>query len=190
MSFVLPTIPFFSSTTSPITGSVNGSAAITSGGLGRLFADISADTPAGGAATTTSLGTATALAAPAATTFLDVTASTASLENGGFVAWPVASAQAYADLSIFVEEFSATGAFIRSVSGQPTVVLDVGTSFAGVYLRINESRTRIAAIHMPVVGGRGYRIWLDSLQFVNAVGTAHAASNFTYDFGPLFFLFS
>jgi hypothetical protein len=190
MPFVLPTIPFFSSTTSPLTGSVNGSSALTAGGLGRLSADISADTPAGGAATTTSLGTATAFAASAGTTFLDVTASTASLENGGFVVWPVASAQAYADLSIFVQEFSPTGAFIRSVSGQPTVVLDVGTSFGGVYLRINESRTRIASIHMPVVGGRRYRIWLDSFQFVNAVGTAHASSNFVYDFGPLFFVFT
>ena len=190
MPFVLPTIPFFSSTTSPLTGSVNGSAAFTAGGLGRLFADISADTPAGGAATTTSLGTAAVFAAPAGTTFLDVTASTASLENGGFVAWPVASAQAYADLSIFVQEFSPTGAFIRGVSGQATVVLDVSTFFAGVHLRINETRTRIASIHMPVVSGRLYRIWLDSLQFVNVVGTAHAASNFTYDFGALFFNFS
>jgi hypothetical protein len=190
MPFVLPTVPFFSSTTDPLTGSVNGSSAVTAGGLGRLFTNISADTPAGGAGTTTSLGTATALAAPVGTTFLDVTASTASLENGGFVVWPVGSAQAYADLRILVQEFSPTGAFIRSVTGQPTVVLDVGTFFGGVYLRINESRTRIASIHMPVVGSRRYRIWLDSFQFVNAVGTAHAASNFTYDFGPLFFMFS
>jgi hypothetical protein len=93
-------------------------------------------------------------------------------------------------LSIFVQEFSPTGAFIRNVSGPPTVVLDVSTFFAGVHLRIDERRTRIASIHMPVVGGRRYRIWLDSLQFVNVVGTAHAASNFTYDFGPLFFTFT
>src|SRR5512144_745473 len=131
MPFVLPTIPFFSATTSPVTGVIFRQAAFTSGGLGRLDASIAGDTPAGGASTTTSLGTSIGAAPPNAT-FLDVTASTASLENGGVLVAPVGQAQAYADLSIFVEEFSSTGAFIRSVSGPATVVLDVNVFFAGV----------------------------------------------------------
>lgn len=166
-----------------------GSSAFASGGMGRISADIFADTPSGGAGTTTSLG-ATVGAAPPGAQFLDVTATTASFENGGVVAWPVSSAQAYADLSIFVEEFSPAGSFIRSAWGPSTVVLDARADFAGIYLRIDERRTRIASVHMAVTPGRIYRVWLDSLQFVNVVGTAHASSNFTYDFGPLFFVFS
>jgi hypothetical protein len=122
-----------------------------------------------------------------------VTASTASLENSAVLVPPLSGgiAQAYADLSIFVEEFSPTGAFIAGVSGPATVVLDASVfGIGGINIRIDERRTRIASIHMPVVGGRIYRIWLDSFQFVNAVGPAHAASNFAYSFGPLFFVFS
>jgi hypothetical protein len=189
MPFVLPTIPFFASSTS-LNGIVLGSSAITSGGMGRLFANIAADTPGGSANTTTSLGVAAAMTAPPGTRFLDVTASTASLENGGVVAAPISFADAYADLSIFIEEFNASGTFLRAVTGPATVILDVHAVFAGISLRIDERRTRIASIHMPAFPGRRYRIWLDSNQSVAAGATAHAASNFTYDFGPLFFVFS
>jgi len=129
-------------------------------------------------------------AAPSSASFLDVTASTTSFENGGVLVAPFGSAQAFADLSILVQEFSPTGVFIRNIPGPSTVVLDARADLFGVNLRVDEIHTRIASIHMPVVGGRIYRIWLDSFQFVNAVNTAHAASNFTYDFGPLFFVFT
>jgi hypothetical protein len=191
MPFVLPTIPFFSSTTS-LNGIVYSSAAFTAGGLGRIAASIAADQPSGGAATTTALG-ATIGAAPPGSVFLDVTATTASLENGLAIATPMlppASAQAYADLSVLVQEFSPTGAFIKNIPGPSTPVYDVSAFFFGVNVRIDERRTRIASIHTPVVGGRVYRVWLDSFQFANANFAAHAASNFTYDFGPLFFVFS
>jgi hypothetical protein len=104
--------------------------------------------------------------------------------------FPPASAQAYADLSILVQEFSPAGAFIRNIPGPAAVVYDVSVFFLGVNIRANEMRTRFASTHTPVVPGRIYRIWLDSFQFVNANFTAHAASNFTYDFGPLFFVFT
>jgi hypothetical protein len=190
MPFVLPTTPFFSSTTS-LNGIVYSSAAFTSGGLGRIAASIAADPPSGGAATSTSLG-ATIGAAPPGTTALTVRATTASLENGLAIATPMfppASAQAYADLRILVQEFSPTFAFIRNVAGPLTVVYDASEFFFGVNIRVDEIRTRIASTLTPIVAGNIYRIWLDSFQFVNANFAAHAASNFVYDFGPLFFAF-
>ena len=48
MPFILPTIPFFSSTTD-LNGVVLGSSALTGGGLGQIAASIAADTPAGSA---------------------------------------------------------------------------------------------------------------------------------------------
>jgi hypothetical protein len=107
------------------------------------------------------------------------------------VAAAFGTAQASATLSIFVEEFSPAGAFIRNVRGPATVVFDAAAFFIGVHLRLNERNTRSASILMPVVSGRFYRAWLDSLQFVSSVGgpVAEAVSNFTYDFGPLFFTF-
>jgi hypothetical protein len=191
MPFMLPTTPFFSSTTS-LNGIVYSSSAFTSGGLGRIAASIAADPPSGGAATTTALG-GTIGTAPPGSVFLDVTAATASLENGLAIATPMfppASAQAYADLSILVQEFSPTGAFVKNVWGPATVVYDVSVFFFGVNIRADERRTRTASIHTPVVGGFIYRVWLASFQFVNANFAAHAASNFTYDFGPLFFVFT
>jgi hypothetical protein len=50
------------------------------------------------------------------------------------------------------------------------------------------------SIHMPVLGSRLYVVWLLSRQFVNAASIsppgASALSDFTYDFGPLFFVFA
>jgi len=103
--------------------------------------------------------------------------------------FPPASAQAYADLRILVQEFSPTFAFIKNVVGPLTVVYDASEFFFGVNIRVDEIRTRIASTLTPIVAGNIYRIWLDSFQFVNANFAAHAASNFVYDFGPLFFAF-
>jgi hypothetical protein len=189
MPFVLPTIPFTVGTTFPLTGFIARQAAFTAGGLARLDASIAGLTPAGGAATTTSLG-AVIGAAPARTRLLVVNAATTSAENG-LVEAAIGTAQASAQLSIFVEEFSAAGAFIRGVPGPPTVVFDAAAFFIGFHIRVGETQARTAAMLMPIVPGNIYRIWLDSLQFVNTVGApiAGAVSNFTYDFGPMFFAF-
>jgi hypothetical protein len=127
--------------------------------------------------------------APTNATLLTVTANTTSFENGLALA-SGGTAQASAHLSIFVQEFSPTGAFVRNVVGPSTVVFDASAFFFGFHIRVDETNARTASILMPVVGNGRYRIWVDSLQFVNVAGAAHAASNFVYDFGPLFFVFS
>jgi hypothetical protein len=188
MPFISPTIPFRTSSTFAA-GVIARQAAIVSGGLSRLDASIASYIPIGGASTLTSLG-ATLGAAPAGISSLFVSVNTTSFENG-MVAAGFGTAQASATLSIFVQEFSSTGAFIRNVRGPLTTVFDVSAFFAGAHFRLNERNTRSASILMPAVTGRIYRAWLDSLQFVSSNGgpVAEAVSNFTYDFGSLFFAF-
>jgi hypothetical protein len=114
-------------------------------------------------------------------------------ENGLAIATPMfppASTRAYADLRILVQEFSSTFSFIKNVVGPQTVVYDASFTFIGVDIRSDDKRTRVASIHTPVVAGNIYRIWLDSFQVANASFAAHAASNFVYDFGPVFFVFT
>jgi hypothetical protein len=172
-----------------VTGVIARQAAFTSGGLGRLDASIASFIPVGGASTLTSLG-ATLGAAPVETRSLFVSVNTTTFENG-MIAAGFGTAQASATLSIFVEEFTPTGAFIRNVRGPLTVVFDVAAYFSGAHFRLNERNTRSASILMPVVVGRIYRAWVDSLQFVSSNGlpVAEAVSNFTYDFGSIFFAF-
>jgi hypothetical protein len=189
--FPLPTIPFLSFPSSGF-ASVQNQTATTSGGMGRLRAYCEALQPGGTAGATTALGTSSLFVAPPETTFLDVFADTSSLESGSAVIAPLtfSNADAYADLSIFVQEFSPTGAFVRGVSGPATVVYDAHAAFPGVPdIRSRERHTRSALIHMPVVAGFSYRIWLVSFQYANTWANAFASSSFTYDFGPLFCAF-
>ncbi|HSL45603.1 MAG TPA: hypothetical protein VK897_19365 [Anaerolineales bacterium] len=187
MPFILPTIPFTTSSTF-VTGIISRQAA-TSAGSARLDASISSFIPGGGASTLTSLG-ANLGAAPDQTQLLFVSVNTRTFETG-MAAAGIGTAQASATLLIFVEEFSPAGAFIRSVPGPPTVVYNAAAHFIGVDLRVNESNTRSASVSVPVVAGRIYVAWVDSIQSVLTGGSpvAEAVSNFTYDFGPMFFTF-
>jgi hypothetical protein len=122
--------------------------------------------------------------------FLDVTAEVASIENAAAVAWPISHAESSAHLSILVQEFAPTGEFVRMRRGQETVVFGASISFAGVHIHADERRTHFASIHMPVTPGQEYRVGLDSNQYVAAYNSAYGRSDFTYDFGPLFFVFT
>lgn len=188
--FPLPTIPFVTSSVSLVANVLNQSAT-TGGGMGRLRAYCDAFQPGGTAVSSIGLGTATAFVAPRGSTFLDVVADTSSLESGSaFVApFTFSSADAYADLSILVQEFSSTGAFLKRALGPLTVVYDAHVNFVGVDIRSRERHTRSAFIHTPVVAGNRYRIWLLSFQYANVWANAWASSSFTYDFGPLFCAF-
>lgn len=197
MPFILPTTPFtFSRPFFP--GRVQRQAAFTSAGMGRLDASLVANEPFGQATTTTGLGGSVG-AAPGGSLFLDVSATVASIENALVAVlaptMPPGIAESRATLEIFVQEFTAAGSFLRSVPGPRTVVFEDSRIFIpGVHLHVDERRTPSSSIHMPVVGGRRYVVWLLSRQFVNAISVspagASALSDFTYDFGPLFFVFS
>lgn len=188
MPFILPTIPFTTGSTF-VTGVIFRQSTAAFGRTARLDASIASFIPVGGASTFTSLG-ADLGTAPAEAQILIVTADTVTFETGMASAF-IGTAQASATLSIFVQEFAATGTFIRTVTGPPTVVFDAAAYGIGVNLRINETNNRAAFFTMPVVRGRFYRAFLSSLQFVSSAGgpVAEAVSNFTYDFGPLFFTF-
>jgi hypothetical protein len=56
--------------------------------------------------------------------------------------------EAQVTLEIVVQEFSASGAFIRNIVGPPTTVLDESQFIIpGVRLRVNERFRRVASIH-------------------------------------------
>jgi hypothetical protein len=189
----LPTLPF---TTSSITGvaNVTGQTATTSGGMGRLSCVCDTFQPGVSAYATTALGTSTAFVAPPRATTLSVSVITSSLESGWAIVAPFtpSGAEAYAQLDVFVREFTlnpATGTLTSTgpgVGGPATVVFDVGVFVVGVHIRSRERRTRSAAIAMSVVPGRFYQLWLRSFQYARGWGNFSAGSGaFTYDFGPL-----
>lgn len=129
-------------------------------------------------------------AAPSSATYLDVTAETTTIENAAVVGWPISHAESSAHLSVLVQEFAPTGEFVSMRRGPETVVFTASIPFAGVHIHADERHTQVAAIHMPVTPGQEYRVGLDSIQYVAAYNSAYARSDFTYDFGPLFFVFS
>jgi hypothetical protein len=190
MPSVLPSTAYFYISTIGGGGSL-GSAAYAAAGKGRIARTIDVlSPPFGSAYARTALRGGSVGVAPAGVTFLDVTADTASIENAAAVGWPISHAESFASLSIFVEQFAPTGEFISMRRGPETVVFDANIPFAGVHIRADERHTRVAAFHMPVTPGQEYRVGLDSIQYVAAYNSAYARSDFTYDFGPLFFVFS
>ncbi len=171
---------------------------IGSGALGRgptaandrLDASLLATNPLGSVGTVASLGFDAGFAPPRATS-LRVTASAGSLETA-LVFAAGAYASGFAGLRIVVGEFSATGAFIRGVAGPMTTVFDFRAVAFGLAAPFGERRLRSAAMVFPVVSGRFYRAWVDSVQaaFAQAfTGPASAVSNFMYDLDPVFFEF-
>ena len=190
MPSVLPSTAYFYLLTTGGGGSL-GSAAYTAAGKGRIARTIDAlSPPFGSAYARTALRGGSVGVAPPTATFLDVTAETVSIENAAAVAWPISHAESSAYLSILVQEFAPTGEFIRMQRGPETVVFNANVPFAGVHIHADERHTPVAAIHMPVTPGQEYRVGLDSNQYVAAYNSAYARSDFTYDFGPLFFVFS
>jgi hypothetical protein len=189
MPFALPTIPFTPAPALFGTGFVARRSA-TVGALARLDASIAAVVPAGRCATLTSLGF-NAGTAPARSTSLSVFASATSFENG-LVFAAVGHAASFSGIQVFVEEFSSGGGFLRGVPGPMTVVFDASATVIGLSARFRETRTRSASFVFPAVPGRFYRVWVDSVQTVVAGGApaVSAVSNFTFDFTPVFFVFS
>ena len=187
MPFAQPTIPFVP--TPERFGSIvivrNPTAAAS-----RLDASIGAMPPLGRCATLAALGF-NAGVAPARARALTVTATADSFENGHVAAF-TAYAASFAGLRIFVEEFSPAGAFLRAVAGPMTVVYDGRATVFGYDVRSMERRTRTASFVLPVVAGRFYRAWIDSVQsvFVQGItGPSAAVSNFAYTLRPVFFEF-
>jgi hypothetical protein len=193
MPFMTPTIARTFQATS-LAGAVFRQSATSSLGSGRIDTSIGS-LYAGGAVSATSLGGIIGVAPPGVTRLI-VIASTRSFESaevyafGGF-------AESKANLQLQLEEFSTAagptgapaGKFVFLAQGAPTTVFDASVAPIGINMRIGESNRRDAFIFARVVPGRTYRVWLRSFQLVQAVGVASAASNFTYDFAPLFFSF-
>jgi hypothetical protein len=188
---VLPTIPFLGKTTSPLTGTVISQAAVPLASKGRITASLAAHAPSGGANTVTGLG-ADIGKPPAGSHHLRVDATTLSLENAMVAVGPFSpsSARANAQLSILVQLFSESGSFLKNTWGPPENVYNYSVSFFGWDTRTDETHIHTASIDMQL-GGQGglYRIWLMSTQFVNVSFFGDAVSNFTYDFGPLSYMF-
>lgn len=101
-----------------------------------------------------------------------------------------AYASGFARLRIVVEEFLPSGAFARVVVGPMTTVFDFRAVAFGLAFPFQERRIRPVAIVFPIVAGRFYRAWVDSVQaaFAQALtGPATAVSNFSYGLDPVFF---
>ena len=157
---------------------------------GQLDASIGAALPFGNVATLASLGF-DAGTAPARAAMLTVAVRAGSVESPQASAVGGASS-AFAGLRIFVEEFDASGRFLRGVSGPTTIAFDFRATVIGFAARLNERRVYTATFVLPIVGGRFYRVWADSLQavFVQGItGAAFAISIITYTLDPVFFAF-
>jgi hypothetical protein len=172
-----------------------GSAAMTSQsvrnspGVATLQCSIFAAVLPGVGSSLTSLGANAGFAPPSAS-LLSITMSATVDENADAVTFG-GQAGSSASVRIFLEEFSAAGAFLDGVAGTPTIVYEDHESWLGSNVRFDElHNVRLSSV-FPVVAGRFYRFWIDSLQwvFTGSGGPEEAVSNFLYNFGPATFAF-
>jgi hypothetical protein len=184
MLTVLPTVPRQFQASVPF-GVVHRQGTSIRPGRARLDAALSTGPPGGSAHALTGLG-ASIGAAPAGANLLFVSAITTTFENA-LLAGGDGIASAGAHLVILVEVFSQSGVFLYDVPGPATTVYEGGETVFGFDAR-GGTNTHSVSILVPVVGGNKYWVWLESIQHVSSGGSlAAAVSNFTYDFGPLFF---
>jgi hypothetical protein len=123
--------------------------------------------------------------------FVDIFVRSDCTENCAVVVPPFGWATAKATLLLVVDEYSSDLQFVRTFEGPATVVLDSTVNVVGVgEVRVNEVRERNAAVKAPVTVGNVYAFRVFAFVDTGVVNTAHAASNFLYDFDPLVFAFS
>jgi hypothetical protein len=99
-------------------------------------------------------------------------------------------AGAFARITMSIDEFSPNGfIFMRRLTSQPTIIFDSGwPAYLGFIF--NQTRIQTSAVGIPVVAGNRYRVWVNLEQAAAAAGFgSSAASNATYDFGPVAFFF-
>jgi hypothetical protein len=187
MPFAVASFPFTAVTTRLGTGAtVRGPTA----GFSRLDASLLATVPLGSVGTVASLGFDAGFS-PRGAASLRVNATARSVETA-LVFAAGAYASGFAGLRIVVEEFLPSGAFARVVVGPMTTVFDFRAVAFGLSFPFQERRIRAASIVFPIVGGRFYRAWVDSVQaaFAQAItGPASAVSNVSYGLDPVFFEF-
>jgi hypothetical protein len=166
------------------------SEAFVVGAKGHIGASVEAHTPGGSAAALAGLGT-NGFRAPAGANFVDVYVHAASVENCAVVVPPFGWASARATLRLVVDEYSPDLQYVRTFEGLETIVLDSTVNVVGVGdIRLNEMRERSAATKAPVAEGYVYAFRVFAMVSAAVANTAHAASNFYYDFDPLVYAFS
>ena len=129
--------------------------------------------------------------APIGAKILAVSADCETLENATSCAASGYS-RASAGLRVVVEEFAATGSFLRSIVGATSSIFDLTASFVGFGLRTDEVHGIAATIRVRVAPHRLYRVWFELVQSVETVavaGYAHAVTNCNVCVGKPFFEF-
>jgi hypothetical protein len=100
-------------------------------------------------------------------------------------------AATYAALRIGIYAYDASGAVAGRFFGADTVVFDARNYFTGFQIRYGEQHLYNPAAQIQVTPNSIYEIWVISQQKVQSYGLSiSAVSNFTFDFGLIFYEFS
>jgi hypothetical protein len=100
-------------------------------------------------------------------------------------------AATYAALKIGIYAYDANGVATGRFFGADTVVFDARNYFSGFQIRFGEQHLYNPIAQIQVDPNSSYEIWVISQQKVQSYGLSlSAGSNFTFDFGPIFYEFS
>jgi hypothetical protein len=211
--FVVPTTSVFSYTSD---GSASGRSHVDRDGfMSRIGASVFAYPPGGLESAVTAWGF-WAGPAPPGTSTLTVLARGFTWVRGYCFAlggW----ARAWATINATVEEFEPTqrpvehffdrpdpghaeialppterpGAFqlIRTVRGNPIILVNQETSGVGVQSFSIDAQRDAPGLFMPITPGNFYRCWIGSVQWAQSALDGDAVSNIAFDFGAVFFAF-
>ena len=161
--------------------------ATQAGTASRLDASMMA-LSAGSVASTVSWGFE-AGAAPKGTTRIVTAVSGRSISNMA-VFGALGVGGSFARLSMSIDELTPGGTMLRRLTTGPTTIFDSGWPAYIGYI-IGQVGTRTSVAGMPIIVGNRYRVWVNLSQAAAAAGFgASAGSNATFDFGPVFFVFS
>lgn len=197
MPFIVPNRPFATGSRTGATW-LNGTLTLPQfGSISRLGNSIGAGMPWGLISITCSWGFDAGFA-PAGTTTLVVNASGTTFERAS--SWTFGGyASARADISTTIEEFTvtpSTGAMslARTFTSADTPIFNLTNWGLGYEIAHVRDATAATLLVMPIIVGRFYRCWVNSVQSAGTsgglTGLAMAVSNFNFDVRPIFFVFA